>query len=633
MHFTNVAPRRLLAFALLFSGNGCKFDPYASTVGTIEVGFTGLPAFASPEIIITGPTNYGPLRSGPTAYSLRPGRYTITASSYATSETRWIPTPAVQNVRVEAGDVAIASIAYAPATSRLALVISGMPTGSAPITISGPGGFIRTASESQVFDLLSPGTYTITAPALVSGGSTRHATPSSASVILTPSATATTHRVAYENMPGDLAIQALGLPVGGRATVTVAGPTGFTREVAATATVTDLPPGTYTVSARVGASSTGTVIYSPSPLSQTVTVSSSAVNSASITYTPLELGLDLVVSNLANPVFLTAPPGDPRLFVVERGGRIRVVRDGQLLPAPFLDITPRVRTDIDRGLLSMAFDPSYATNGFFYIYFSALNGAVTVERYRAAAGSDVADPVATPVITIAQPEGGHNGGLVMFGPDGMLYLATGDGGGDADERGNAQNPASLLGKMLRIDVRSLPYTIPPTNPFIGQVGKRPEVWAVGLRDPWRFDFDTPPGSATSTLIITDDPAEINVVSAADAGINYGWKIMLGDQCFSAPGCDQAGLMRPAVEASPSGCSLVGGFVYRGSALPELAGHYFFSDLCQGWVVSMNGDRTSGFVMRDWRTPQVIGTYSYGEDSSGELYVVGGGGTIHRIVRR
>jgi hypothetical protein len=354
----------------------------------------------------------------------------------------------------------------------------------------------------------------------------------------------------------------------------------------------------------------------------------------------LQLDLAPVVSGLSSPVYLTAPPGDARLFVVEQPGRIRVVRNGQLLTAPFLDLSARVLAGGERGLLSMAFDPQYATNGFFFVYYTSQpNGDIVVERYGGTVGADVASATATPVITIAHSTfANHNGGLVTFGPDGMLYLGTGDGGGGGDPNGNGQNQSALLGKLLRLDVRTLPYTIPTTNPFAGQVGKRGEIWAYGLRNPWRFAFD--PASSPAMLYIADVGQnryeELDIAPSTSAGLNYGWNVMEGLHCYpSGDACSRAGLQLPAIEYdhSSGSCSITGGFVYRGTAVPEARGQYFYSDYCSGFLASMSGSAAAGFITRTWSVPNVGNVLSFGEDAVGELYVLSGNGTVYRLVRR
>ena len=354
----------------------------------------------------------------------------------------------------------------------------------------------------------------------------------------------------------------------------------------------------------------------------------------------LRLALQPVVSGLSSPVYLTAPAGDQRLFVVEQPGRIRVVKNGQLLATPFLDISARVLAGGERGLLSMAFDPQYAANGFFYVYFTSQpNGDIVVERYGGAVGADVASPTPSAVISIPHPgASNHNGGLVMFGPDGLLYLGTGDGGGGGDPTGNGQNQNALLGKLLRLDVRTLPYTIPPTNPFVGQAGKRAEIWAYGLRNPWRFAFDR--GASPVMLYIADVGQnryeEVHVAAASAGGLNYGWNVMEGLHCYpSGDACNTVGLQVSALEYDHAAgcCSITGGFVYRGSAVPEASGQYFYSDYCSGFLASMSGTVGTGFMTRTWSVPNVGSVLSFGEDSAGELYVLSANGTVYRLVRR
>jgi glucose/arabinose dehydrogenase len=439
---------------------------------------------------------------------------------------------------------------------------------------------------------------------------------------------------------GSLAVTIVGLPPNVPASVTVAGPGIGQRAITATEVMSSLAPGTYTITAsNVQA---GGTTYRPAVPSQTVTVTPSATPaSVTVAYAagaPLALALQQVVTGLASPVYLTTPAGDARLFIVEQPGRIRVVRNGQLLATPFLDISARVAFGGERGLLSMAFDPGYASNGFFYVYYTNTTGDITVERYSGTPGADVASSAATPVITIPHRQfSNHNGGLLMFGPDGMLYLGTGDGGGAGDPLGNGQNLGSLLGKLLRIDVRTLPYTIPPSNPFANQAGRRGEIWAYGLRNPWRFDFDRRPEAAGRVDLYIADVGqnqweEVNVAPANPAGVNYGWNVREGAHCFASASCSTAGLQDPAAEYDHTeGCSITGGFVYRGLGVPEVVGHYFYSDYCRGWLASLSGDGAGGFVSRRWNVASVGNVASFGEDSAGELYVLTGGGVVYRIV--
>ena len=349
------------------------------------------------------------------------------------------------------------------------------------------------------------------------------------------------------------------------------------------------------------------------------------------------LALQQVAQGLADPVYLTAPSGDPRLFVVEQPGRVRIVRNGALLGTPFLDITDRVTFGGERGLLSLAFDPEYAANGRFYVYYTGAQGDIIVDRHTVSANPDVANAAADRVITIPHRDASnHNGGLVMFGPDGLLYLGTGDGGGAGDQQNNAQNTASLLGKLLRIDVSTVPYTIPPGNPFVGRDGAD-EIWAYGLRNPWRFAFDV--GASPPRLYIADVGQgrweEINVVDAPAAGRNYGWRVTEGSECYNpATGCDASGHALPVHGYShDDGCSVTGGFVYRGAALPELNGHYFYADYCRGWIRSLLFVAGGATARREWPLGNVGSITSFGVDGARELYVVSTNGRVYRIVRR
>ena len=365
------------------------------------------------------------------------------------------------------------------------------------------------------------------------------------------------------------------------------------------------------------------------------------------TVAPAEVLLTVqpVVTGLASPVHLAAPAGDARLFIVEQPGRIRVVKNGQLLATPFLDLTSRVKFGGEQGLLSMAFDPQYVTNGYFYVYYTSQpNGDIVVERFRngprigGLPDSDVASSTPTAVITIPHPgASNHNGGLVAFGPDAMLYLGTGDGGGGGDPSGNGQNLNVLLGKLLRLDVRTLPYTIPSGNPYIGQAGRRDEIWASGLRNPWRFTFDR--SGSPATLHIADVGQnryeEVHVALASAAGLNYGWNRMEGLHCYpSGDTCSKAGLEVAAVEFdhSTGACSITGGHVYRGSAIPEIDGLYFYSDYCAGFLASIPGGTGVGASPRTWSIPNVGNVTSFGEDGARELYMLSANGSVYRIMK-
>jgi glucose/arabinose dehydrogenase len=345
--------------------------------------------------------------------------------------------------------------------------------------------------------------------------------------------------------------------------------------------------------------------------------------------------LEQVSGSFRSPVYVTSPPGDARLFVVEQAGRIKVVKDGRTLPEPFLDISSRVRSGGEQGLLSMAFHPEYRSNGWFYVNFTDRSGDTRVERFKVSANADVADPASSLlIIGIDQPYSNHNGGLVMFGLDGMLYIGMGDGGSGGDPRGNGQNRNALLGKMLRINVnRTEPYSIPQGNPYANGAGGKPEVWAIGLRNPWRFAFDRPTGLLYIADVGQNQFEEIDVEPASKAGINYGWNIMEGDNCYNSSSCDRDGLTMPKVSFSHAGgaCSVTGGFVYRGARVPAIAGHYFYSDYCAGWLKSFRMQNGAVTDRRDWTMENIGHIVSFGEDTRGELLIVSEGGKVFRVI--
>ncbi|HEX5634662.1 MAG TPA: PQQ-dependent sugar dehydrogenase [Gemmatimonadales bacterium] len=354
----------------------------------------------------------------------------------------------------------------------------------------------------------------------------------------------------------------------------------------------------------------------------------------------LQLALEPVAAGFDFPLFVTSPPGDPRLFVAEKDGRIHVVEDGVTLPTPFLDLSALVSRGGEQGLLGLAFDPQYATTRRVFVSYTNLAGDNVLASYRRSSGSaDVADPSSAVVhLTVDQPFSNHNGGHIAFGPDGYLYLGLGDGGGAADPLGNGQGLGELLGSILRIDVSGgTGYAVPGDNPFLGVTGARGEVWAYGLRNPWRFSFDR----ATGDLYIGDvgqsEREEIDVSTAADGagrGRNYGWAVTEGDRCLGNDSCDRTGLTEPLVSYSHAdgSCSVTGGYVYRGAAIPALQGTYFYSDFCSGWVRSFRlagGGAVDQFQWDDLAPGATV--TSFGEDAAGELYLVTGEGTIYRIV--
>ena len=350
--------------------------------------------------------------------------------------------------------------------------------------------------------------------------------------------------------------------------------------------------------------------------------------------------LRLVTSGLNTVLYVTAPPGDPsRVFTVQQTGQIRVIRNDTLLATPFLDVSSLISLANERGLLSLAFHPSYATNGRFYVFYTDVNGNLTVWRYQVSGDPNVANAgSASLVISIPHPGSGHNGGLLKFGPDGYLYIGTGDGSVVTD---NGQDSTSRLGKILRIDVNGgTPYAVPASNPLVGHPPAAPEIWSLGLRNPWRFSFDRTNGDLYIGDVGEGDWEEVDFASAATgggAGRNYGWRTMEGTHCFNpATGCITTGRTLPIYEYShtsgtPTGCAVIGGSVYRGTLFPALSGRYFFGDLCAGWIRSF---RVQGGTVTDLRdhTPQfgTVGSLtSFGEDGRGELYVTGGS-SVYRI---
>ncbi len=373
---------------------------------------------------------------------------------------------------------------------------------------------------------------------------------------------------------------------------------------------------------------------SAAPVNAASPSSAIRVSGAQSAGAPTTLRLEQLGDRFRNPAYVTSPPGDARLFVVELAGRIRIVKNGRALPEPFLDITSRVRSGGESGLLSMAFHPEYHTNGWFFVDFTDLNGDTHIERFHVSANPDVADPASSKLILkIDQPYWNHNGGLVMFGPDGMLYIGMGDGGSGGDPHRNGQNTHSRLGKMLRINVsRADPYTIPVGNPFADGSAGAPEVWAVGMRNPWRFSFDRAAGLVYIGDVGQDRTEEIDVVPADRPGINYAWNIMEGDRCYRDPGCNRSGLQAPALTFDHSGgsCSVIGGYVYRGRRIPQIVGHYFYSDYCGGWLRSFRYENGVATDRRSWKMVDVGHVVSFGQDASGEVYIVAEDGRIFRF---
>ena len=346
------------------------------------------------------------------------------------------------------------------------------------------------------------------------------------------------------------------------------------------------------------------------------------------------------ISGLQSPVDITnARDGTLRLFIVEQAGRIRIAKNAQLLATPFLDLTSVVQSGGEQGLLGLAFHPRFRDNGFLFVNYTRRNdGATVIARYRvSAADPDRADPAsATQLIVFAQPFANHNGGALKFGPDGYLYVGTGDGGSANDPGNRAQNPFEWLGKLLRIDVdHGAPYAIPPDNPFANGLAGRPEVWAYGLRNPWRIAFDRQTRDLYIADVGQDLVEEVNFVQAGTgSGRNFGWRVMEGSRCTGldgGPACDAPTLALPVTEYTHAfGCSIIGGTVYRGTEVPSLFGRYVYGDLCSGTIWSVAPDAQDSWAPRqELATGLTITTF--GEDETGELYVAGANdGAVYRI---
>jgi len=347
-----------------------------------------------------------------------------------------------------------------------------------------------------------------------------------------------------------------------------------------------------------------------------------------------------VVGGLDSPVDLQSPPGDrARLFVVEQPGRIRIIRNGAVA-GTFLDIVGRVGSGGERGLLGLAFHPHYAENGRFFVNYTDRSGDTHISEFRAApASSDTADPGSErQLLFVSQPFANHNGGGLAFGSDEKLYIALGDGGSGGDPFRNGQNLATPLGKILRIDVDSgSPFGVPADNPFVGTAGAFPAIWAFGLRNPWRISFDRAGGDLYIGDVGQNNFEEVDVgLFSRRGGENYGWNVTEGNHCFSPPaGCSTAGQTLPLVEYSHGdGCSVTGGYVYRGCRMPGYHGTYFYGDYCTSLVRSFRLDNGRAVDQRDWTSVLSRGVdalSSFGVDADGEVYILDHTGEVYKIV--
>lgn len=355
-----------------------------------------------------------------------------------------------------------------------------------------------------------------------------------------------------------------------------------------------------------------------------------------------DVGLEDVATGFDQPLLVTTPPEETdRLFVVEQGGTIQVLVNGETASEPFLDIRDRVGSDgSEQGLLGLAFAPDYAESGAFYVNYTDRDGNTVVSRFTVSDDPNLADPESeTAILQHEQPRANHNGGVLAFGPDRYLYLGFGDGGGQGDPNGNGQDLSTWLGKILRIDVdpasapEGMTYAIPEDNPFVDDGDAAPEVWAYGLRNPWRFTFDRETGDMWVGDVGQNEIEEVTLLPASDdGGQNLGWNITEGSNCYAEPDCDTSGLTPPTLEYTHDvgGCSVTGGYRYRGEAVPGLRGVYVFADYCSGLLWGAGQDAEGEWVMSD-PIETGLSISSFGENTAGELYVTDlSEGTVYRL---
>lgn len=351
-----------------------------------------------------------------------------------------------------------------------------------------------------------------------------------------------------------------------------------------------------------------------------------------------KIRLVVFATGLSNPVGM-ANAGDERLFVIEKRGFIRILDTaGNVSPVAFLDIDARVNSGAsERGLLGLAFHPDYAANGYFYVNYTNSGGHTVVARFsRDSLNSDIGDPDSEQILlTINQPFSNHNGGHLAFGPDGYLYIGTGDGGDGGDPGDRAQDGQELLGKMLRLDVDSAsPFAIPPDNPFIENDTILDEIWAIGLRNPWRYSFDRVTGDLWIADVGQDDWEEVSMQPAGSpGGENYGWRCYEGFEVFNDSGCPPENVMTPPVYVyrnGPLGCSITGGYVYRGIINEYLTGKFIYTDYCEGRFGAVWIDEEGNVEDEVLANIEITQFTSFGEDIQGELYVAGTNGIIYHV---
>ncbi|MFI5258213.1 MAG: PQQ-dependent sugar dehydrogenase [Candidatus Limnocylindrales bacterium] len=411
--------------------------------------------------------------------------------------------------------------------------------------------------------------------------------------------------------------------------------------------VTPFPPqsGLTSVVAPATASPTpaasASAFVTPAPAASTTSTPTPAQKPTALPV--VSIGLVAVARGLPSPIGVSVAPGDPRLFVIGQTGRVVIVNGGSVT-GTFLDISARMSCCGERGLLGLAFHPKYASNGRFFVRYTDPAGDIRISEFHVSSNPNVADPGSEKILlTIPHPSyANHNGGRIVFGADGYLYIGTGDGGSGGDPNNHGQSLNTLLGKMLRIDVDGIsagkPYAIPPDNPFVGQSGKLPEIFSYGLRNPYSFSFDRLTGDLWIADVGQNLWEEIDRTPAATGGgngANFGWNIMEGNHCYKpSTGCNDAGLTLPYAEYGhgpndSNGCAIIGGYVYRGATYAQLYGRYFFGDECSGHIWDIPAAGTS------LQTPQLLlssglNIDGWGQDVNGELYLVAANGVLYHV---
>jgi glucose/arabinose dehydrogenase len=416
----------------------------------------------------------------------------------------------------------------------------------------------------------------------------------------------------------------------------------------ASAPATFVAPPSPTTAATAGASAapTGSGAVSPSAGSAGSTASAAASAADHPDLGDVHVALRPLVTGLTDPLFATtAPDGSGRLFIVEQAGTVRVVRNGTLAPNPYLDLTSRIESGGEQGLLGLAFAPGFGPNEpRLYVHYTNTDGDTTIAELRAAPGADHVDPSTERIVLDEKhPYANHNGGWIGFDSQGRLLIGLGDGGSEGDPQNRASNLGTIFGKLLRIDVLAGPadgrqYAIPPDNPFVSTAGARPEILDFGLRNPWRDSIDPATGTLWIGDVGQDKWEEIDAAPAGSAGLDFGWRRWEGRHCFNpATGCDPAGVTMPVAEyGHDQGCAVIGGVVYRGAAIPTLRGAYLFGDYCSGTLWAIDAAAAEQAPTSEQTPVRLLGTglaiSSINTDQSGEVVITDlNGGTVQQLV--